>query len=89
MVVPHLLKPVGSRILFMASWVFALVGIVLLSVIGSTDDYWRFCFTGMVLYIIGVGTVYYVAMVTVVGSAPTKDQGSVAGVFNVGPSILQ
>lgn len=37
----------------------------------------------MVLYILGVDTVYLVANVVVVGSAPLKDQGSVAGVFNV------
>ena len=35
------------------------------------------------MYILGVGTVYYVANVVVVGSASLDDQGSVTGVFNV------
>ena len=84
MIVPHLLKPVGPRILFVSSWISALVGVVLLALIGSKSDYWRYCLPGMILYILGVGTVYYVANVVVVGSAPLEDQGSVAGVFNVG-----
>ena len=83
MVVPRLIFPVGPRILFVVSWIFAVAGVVLLSLMQSRDEYWRYCFPGMILYILGVGTVYLVANVIVVGSAPLRDQGSVAGVFNV------
>lgn len=83
MVIPHLLAPVGPRILLLISWLFAIAGVTLLTFVGSTADYWRLCFPGMILYIIGVGTVYYVSMVIVVTSAYPADQGSVAGVFNV------
>jgi len=37
----------------------------------------------MILYITGVGTVYYVGNVVVVGSAKQEDQGSVSGVYNM------
>ncbi|KAJ4386904.1 hypothetical protein N0V93_009803 [Gnomoniopsis smithogilvyi] len=83
MIIPHLLAPVGPQILLVASWILAIIGITLLTFIESTADYWRLCFPGMVLYISGVGTVYYVSMVIVVTSATPADQGSVAGVFNV------
>ena len=88
MVVPRLIFPVGPRILFVVSWILAIIGVVLLSLIQSEDNYWRYCFPGMVLCILGVGTVYLVANVIVVGSAPLKDQGSVAGVFNVSLMVL-
>ena len=83
MIIPHLLRPVGARILLLTSWLLAIAGTVLLSFLDSTADYWRFCFPGMILYILGAGTVYFVSMVEVVTSAPAKDQGSVAGIFNV------
>ena len=83
MIIPHLLKPVGPRILLLVAWIIAIVGVTLFALVGSTADYWRLCFPGMILYIMGVGTVYYVSMVIVVTSAPAADQGSVAGVFNV------
>ena len=75
MVVPRLIFPVGPSILYVVSWILAIIGVVLLSLIQSKDDYWRYCFPGMVLYIFGVGTVYLVTNVVVVGSAPLKDQG--------------
>lgn len=83
MVIPHLLAPVGPRILLLVSWLFAITGVTLFTFVRSTADYWRLCVPGMILYIIGVGTVYYVSMVIVVTSASPADQGSVAGVFNV------
>ena len=83
MVVPRLIFLVVPCILFVVSSILAIIGVVLLSLIQSKDDYWRYCFPGMVLYILGVCTVYLVADVVVVGSAPLKDQGSVADVFNV------
>ena len=85
MVIPHLLAPVGPQILLLVSWPFAIAGVTLLTFVESTDDYWRLCVPGMILYILGVGTVYYVSMVIVVTSASPEDQGSVAGVFNVCP----
>ncbi|KAH8200510.1 hypothetical protein TruAng_005340 [Truncatella angustata] len=87
MVIPHLLGPVGPRVLLLISWLFATAGVVLFAFVRSHDDYWRLCFPGMILYIIGVGTVYYVSMVIVVTSAPAADQGSVAGVFNMSLNI--
>jgi hypothetical protein len=83
MVVPHLFAPLGPRILFPAGWVLAIPGLVLLSLIGDGGDYWRFAFPGMILYIAGVGSVYLLANLVVVGSAPPEDQGTVAGIFNV------
>lgn len=49
----------------------------------SGDDYWRFCLPGMILYISGIGTVYFVGNVTVVATASKDTQGTVAGVYNV------
>ncbi|PSR81371.1 aminotriazole resistance protein [Coniella lustricola] len=87
MIIPHLLAPVGPRNLLLASWLFAIAGITLLTFVHSKADYWHLCVPGMVLYILGVGTVYYVSMVIVVTSAPPEDQGSVAGVFNMSLNI--
>ncbi|KAH9868109.1 hypothetical protein J1614_007181 [Plenodomus biglobosus] len=87
MVIPHLLAPVGAPFLLLFSWLPAIAGVALLAFVGSTDDYWRLCFPGMILYIIGVGTVYYVSMVMVVTSSPPADQGSVAGVFNMSLNV--
>ena len=83
MVLPHLLGPVGTVTLLVISWILALIGIILLSLIESAGDYWLFCFPGMIVYVVGIGAVYYVANVTVVGTAPLNVQGAVAGVFNV------
>ncbi|KAH9210622.1 aminotriazole resistance protein [Leptodontidium sp. 2 PMI_412] len=87
MITPHLLAPVGPRILLLISWIFAIAGVTLFAFVHSTADYWRLCFPGMILYIMGVGTVYYVSMVTVVTSAPAVDQGFVAGVFNMSLNV--
>lgn len=72
-IIPHLLPPGGPRLLLTISWIFAIVGVVLLSLMNSNDDYWRYCLPGMILYITGVGTVYYVGNVVVVASALAKD----------------
>lgn len=71
------------------SWLFAIVDVTLLTFVGSTADYWRLGFPGMISYIIVVGTVYYVSMIVVVTSASPGDQGSVAGVFSVRPLFQQ
>lgn len=55
----------------------------MLILMGSKNDYWRFCFSDMILYIAGVGTAYYVGNILVVASSAIKDQGSVSGVYNV------
>lgn len=83
MIIPHLLGPVGPNILLLISWLLAIAGVTLFAFVDSIDMYWRLCFPGMILYIAGVGTVYYVTMVVVVTSSPAADQGSVAGIFNV------
>ncbi|KAF3003886.1 hypothetical protein E8E14_008163 [Neopestalotiopsis sp. 37M] len=83
MIIPHLLAPVGPNILLLISWLLAIAGVTLFAFVDSIDAYWRLCFPGMILYIAGVGTVYYVTMVVVVTSSPAADQGSVAGIFNV------
>lgn len=82
-IIPYLLAPVGPRLLLVGSWILAIVGVVLLALMDSNNDYWRYCLPGMILYITGVGTVYYVGNVVVVASAPAKDQGSISGVYNV------
>ncbi|EWY84485.1 hypothetical protein FOYG_11934 [Fusarium oxysporum NRRL 32931] len=91
-IIPSLLKPVGPRNLLLASWLIALAGMVLLSCMKSGDDYWRFCLPGMILYISGIGTVYFVGNVTVVATASKDTQGTVAGVYNmflnVGGAVL-
>ena len=73
MAVPRLIFPVGPCIFFVMSWIFAVTGVVLLSLMQSSDRYWRYCFPGMILYILGVGTVDLVANVIVVGSASLSD----------------
>ncbi|PQE13799.1 aminotriazole resistance protein [Rutstroemia sp. NJR-2017a BVV2] len=87
MAIPHLLAPIGPQVLLLVSWLFTISGVTLLAFVDSTNDYWRLCFPGMILYIMGVGTVYYVSMVIVVTSAPSADQGSVAGVFNMSLNV--
>ncbi|KAI5242560.1 hypothetical protein E4T42_07641 [Aureobasidium subglaciale] len=82
-IVPSLLTPVGPSQLLVTSWILATTGVTLLAVLESKDQYWRYCFPGMVLYIAGVGTAYYVGNVLVVASAAPKDQGSTSGVYNV------
>lgn len=59
---------------------------VLLSRMESADDYWRYCLPGMIFYISGIGTVYFVGNVTVVATASKETQGTVSGVYNVSPS---
>ncbi|KAI3327458.1 aminotriazole resistance protein [Ustulina deusta] len=90
--IPLLLKPIGARILLIGSWLIALVGIILFTRMNSADDYWRYCLPGMILYIAGVGTVYFVGNVTVVATASEQRQGTVSGVYNmflnVGGAVL-
>ncbi|KAH9859280.1 hypothetical protein J1614_012194 [Plenodomus biglobosus] len=77
MIIPQLLAPVGAPFLLLFSWLPAIAGVALLAFVGSTDDYWRLSFPGMILYII---------------SSPPAGQGSVAGVFhmslNVGGAVF-
>ncbi|KAM4066490.1 major facilitator superfamily protein [Hirsutella rhossiliensis] len=91
-VIPMLLRPVGSRNLLLASWALCIAGLVLLCRMASADDYWRLCLPGMILYIAGVGTVYFVGNVTVVATASEQLQGTVSGVYNmflnVGGAVL-
>ncbi|KAI1372046.1 aminotriazole resistance protein [Hypoxylon crocopeplum] len=91
-IVPPLLKPVGPKILLTISWVVALGGIVLLVIMDSGDDYWRFGLPGMILYTAGIATVYYLGNVLVVATAATEDQGTISGVYNmflnVGGAVL-
>lgn len=77
------MSPKGPRIILLVSWLFAIGGVTLFTFVHSTNDYWRLCFPGMILYIIGLASGYYVSLVKVVISASAEDQGSVAGVFNV------
>ena len=82
-IVPMLLQPVGPGKLLLASWLLCIAGLILLCRMGSADDYWRLCLPGMVLYIAGVGTVYFVGNVSVVATAEAELQGTVSGVYNV------
>ncbi|OJJ96301.1 hypothetical protein ASPACDRAFT_47071 [Aspergillus aculeatus ATCC 16872] len=91
-VVPVLIGPVGARTLLVCSLVLTLGGLVLFTRMGGADDYWRFCLPGMILYIAGVGTVYFVGNVSVVATAKKEQQGTVSGVYNmflnVGGAVL-
>ncbi|RAK77419.1 uncharacterized protein BO72DRAFT_496088 [Aspergillus fijiensis CBS 313.89] len=92
-VVPVLIGPVGARTLLVCSWALTLGGLVLFTRMGGADHYWCFCLPGMVLYIAGVGTVYFVGNVSVVATAKKEQQGTVAGVYNmfldVGGAVLR
>lgn len=87
-VIPMLLQPVGPRKLLLGSWVLTIAGLVLFSRMSSFDDYWRLCLPGMILYIAGVGTIYFVGNVSVVATATAELQGTVAGVYNVRKHFL-
>ncbi|RAL09633.1 MFS transporter [Aspergillus homomorphus CBS 101889] len=82
-VIPMLLAPVGARKLLIASWLLALAGLILLTRMGAGEDYWRLCLPGMILYIAGIGTVYFVGNVSVVATANKEHQGTVSGVYNM------
>lgn len=56
---------------------------ILLTRMGSGDIYWRLCLPGMILYIAGIGMVYFVGNVTVVVTAKEEHQGTVSGPYNV------
>lgn len=83
-IVPFLLALVGTNTLFFVSWVLAIAGVVLLVLMSSDHDFWQFCLPGMISYIAGVGTAYYVGNILVVASAAIEHQGSVSGIYNVG-----
>ncbi|KAJ2986632.1 hypothetical protein NUW58_g4934 [Xylaria curta] len=87
MILPRLMSPNGPRIVLLVSWLFAIAGVTLFTFVNSTADYWRLTFPGMVLYIIGLASGYYVSLVKVVTSSPAEDQGSVAGVFNMALNV--
>ncbi|KAF2971663.1 hypothetical protein GQX73_g1883 [Xylaria multiplex] len=87
MILPRLMSPKGPRIVLLVSWLFAIAGVTLFTFVHSTNDYWRLCFPGMILYIIGLASGYYVSLVKVVISASAEDQGSVAGVFNMALNV--
>ena len=78
-----LLGPIGARNLLIASWLVSLAGVILLTRMGNGDEYWQFCLPGMILYIAGIGTVYFVGNVTVVATAKEEHQGTTSGVYNV------
>ena len=61
----------------------SLAGVILLTRMGDGSEYWRFCLPGMILYIAGIGTVYFVGNVTVVATANEEHQGTISGVYNV------
>lgn len=82
-VAPPLLKYVGARNMMLASWPIGLGGIILLDRMSSRQDYWRLCLPGMILYIAGINTIYFLGNVTVVATATEKLQGTVSGVYNV------
>lgn len=78
--------PPGPRWAPQSAWCqldIGLAGLILLSRMGSGNEYWPFCFPGMILYIAGIGTVYFVGNVTVIGAAKEEHQGTDSGVYNV------
>ena len=78
-----LLGPIGARNLLIASWLVILASVILLTCMGNSDEYWQFCIPGMILYIAGIGTVYFVDNVTVVATAKEVHQGTISGVYNM------
>lgn len=82
-VIPLLLQPVGPRKLLLSSWILTLAGLILLERMSSADDYWRLGLPGIILYIAGIGTMYFVGNVTVVATASEEYQGTASGVYNV------
>lgn len=69
--------------MLIVSWLVSLAGVILLSRMGNGSEYWQFCLPGMILYIAGIGTVYFVGNVTVVATAKAEHQGTISGVYNV------
>lgn len=88
-VIPTISKHIRPRVLLVISWLAALIGLVLFTRMESEDDYWRYCLPGMILYITGICTVYFVGNVTVVASAPSATQGTVSGVYNVSRTLSE
>ncbi|KAL3421564.1 MFS transporter [Phlyctema vagabunda] len=91
-VAPFIIKRTGARPVFIAGWVVTIVGVVLLSVMSSKDEYAKYCIPGMILFMAGVNSVFYAANVEVIGGAPADDQATIAGIFNMslqmGGSVL-
>ena len=69
--------------MLIASWLVSLAGVILLTRMDNGGEYWQFCLPGMILYIAGIGTVYFVGNVTVVATAKEEHQGTISGVYNV------
>lgn len=82
-VIPIAIQKVPSRILLLISWPVCAAGLALLAAMSHGGDYWRFCLPGEILYIAGVGTIYFVSNVKVVATAKAEHQGTVSGVYNV------
>lgn len=78
-----LVNKITARTFLLCSWVICAGGLGLLAAFGSADDYWRYCLPGEILYIAGVGTVYFIGNITVVATAKAEQQGTVSGVYNV------
>ena len=81
--IPFLLNPVGTHNLLITSRLASLAGVILLTSMGNSSEYWRFCLPSMILYIAGIGTVYFVSNMTVATTAKEEHQGTISGVYNV------
>ncbi len=86
-VIPVAIQHVQARTLLLISWPVCAGGLALLAAMADKGDYWRLCLPGEVLYIAGVGTIYFVGNIKVVATAKAEQQGTVSGVYNV--SIIQ
>lgn len=77
---------VSTRPILLVSWVVCAGGIGLLAAFKTENDYWRYCVPGEILFIAGVGTVYFIGNIKVVATAKAEQQGTVSGVYNVSQS---
>ncbi|KAM3457386.1 hypothetical protein MY3296_001128 [Beauveria thailandica] len=82
-VIPIAIQRVPARTLLLISWPVCAAGLALLTAMADIGDYWRLCLPGEILYIAGVGTIYFVGNIKVVATAKAEQQGTVSGVYNM------
>jgi sugar phosphate permease len=61
--------------------------VLLFSFITPSTSYFAFTFPGMILYLLGIGCVYFTSNVVIVSAASKSDQGAAAAVFNVAVQV--
>lgn len=82
-----ILGKIGARNMYILGHILALAGVLLFSFITPTTSYFAFTFPGMILYLLGIGCVYFTSNVLVVSAATKSDQGVAAAMFNVAVQV--